>query len=77
MKQLSDDDLLYLYEQVVSTERQISAEIEFRAQRDPHWPAEIMVKAGHIIKGYVPITPDRSTNQEFLAELDDLIAGLD
>jgi len=77
MKQLSDDDLLYLLDQVVSTERQINAEIHLRAEQDPHWPAEIMVQAGHIYRGYIPTLPDKSTNQEFLAELDDLMNDMD
>ena len=77
MKQLSDDDLLYLLDQVVSTERQINAEIHLRAERDPHWPAEIMVQAGHIYRGYIPTLPDKSTNQEFLAELNDLMSDID
>lgn len=78
MKQLSDEDLLYLLEQVVSTERQINAEIEFRAQLDPHWPADIVVKAGYIYRGYIPVLPDKPAtttiiNQEFLSELEDLL----
>ena len=76
MRQMTDDELLYLLDQIVDTERQINAEIEARAQLDLHWPADIIVKAWHIYRGYTPVSvlSDKLTiNQEFLSGLDELL----
>ena len=76
VRQMTNDELLYLLDQVVDTERQINAEIEARAQLDLHWPADIIVKAGHIYRGYTPVSvlSDKLTiDQEFLSGLDELL----
>ena len=80
MRQMTDDELLYLLDQIVDTERQINAEIETRAQLDPHWPADIIVKAGYIYRRYTPVSvsvsvslDELTTDQEFLSELDELL----
>ena len=78
MRQMTDDELLYLLDQVVDTERQINAEIEARTQLDLHWPADIIVKARHIYRGYTPVSvsvslDELTINQEFLSGLDELL----
>ena len=74
MRQMTDDELLYLLDQVVDTELQINAEIEARAQLDLHWPADIIVKAGYIYRRYTPVSLDELTiDQEFLSGLDELL----
>ena len=78
MRQMTDDELLYLLDQVVDTERQINAEIEVRAQLDLHWPADIIVKAGYIYRRYTPVSvsvslDELTTDQEFLSGLDELL----
>jgi len=74
MRQMTDDELLYLLDQIVDTERQINAEIETRAQLDLRWPADIIVKAGYIYRRYAPVSLDELTiDQEFLSGLDELL----
>lgn len=82
VKNLSDDDLLELYDHCLATMRAMMKEAEYRALRDARFPAEISIRMQAVDRGYILRLPKEPSDDFKIpkfdeTDLDDLLTELE